>query len=778
MRTSSYINSTCITIVLLLVCVLVLTGCAEKTNAGQVQEKQELTFTARSLSVELPDGFTPGKCFFTDDYFICAGWDKASLQTKVFHIALMDLKQAEAATNSTQDFFKKPIIAMDSHVLASCVDQNGKIYFLNYRKDTKTGQPCYMLDIYNNEKTWGCTKSQDITEALWINNSTGQADIRLSISLMAVDSQERIYFGSSQKNSALWVLDGDGRKIAASEIENTCIEDMALGSDGQVYATSGKNNQNELFTIDAGENSLKAEAVKKLAALPYGGSAGKFITGVSDRFLFSTSMSLYQCGTGDEKEYKLFDWSKVGITGRDIMSAKAISEDEIMIASMTMGGRDMRMTLLMTEKNEGDDGNDRDPAGGNNQTVDKERQTILLTGAEEGSDIQEIIGQFNVSQSGYEVIVQTYESTERLYAEIASGKGPDLINTDYIDVEQFIQKNLLVDLQPFLESSTVLDRENLVDSVCRLNTVQDVLVCIPPAFTVDIITGRASDLGIETGWTIEELINYIEANEGATIAEGATIGDSRYSFIHLATHRNLSKYVDWETGEVSFDQGEFEKLLKFAGDYQPLYDDETSYDPVGRIRDGKVLLYDAGIRNVGEFLLQREVFQEEVAYIGYPTEDGSTCYGLRNIYGFGISSNSKAKDGAWAFIEFLAESQKAEDVIQAAFPTVKSEFEKALEESRVQKSYLDENGKLVERPKYGEGYPSGIELKAYAATQEDTDMLQKLVEGAAYLSGGRGTVDEIVDEEIFSFLNGDKTAEETVRVIQNRVELYVGEQME
>ena len=36
--------------------------------------------------------------------------------------------------------------------------------------------------------------------------------------------------------------------------------------------------------------------------------------------------------------------------------------------------------------------------------------------------------------------------------------------------------------------------------------------------------------------------------------------------------------------------------------------------------------------------------------------------------------------------------------------------------------------------------------------------------------------DDIIQEEAAAFFNGDKTAEETARIIQNRVEIYLGEQ--
>ena len=756
---------------------LLFTGCAARPDSESVPTEPETTFSVQSSTLELPEGFAPAVGLFTEDSFICMAGKEGSSGTEIFQTALEDIKQASGLGEGIQASNLTSVLTIEGHVLASCAGQNGMIYLLEYLPDAETGEAGYTLQVYDNEKSWECLRSQDITDTLWNSQNTGQTDIRLSISIMTVDSQGNVYLCSPFDNSVVWVVDDSGEVIAVSELEYTFIEDMALGSDGQIYAIAGKNKENEIFIIGAGGNRVETETGGAAPSLPYGGLAGKFITGAADRFLFSTSTCVYQCGLKAGQIKKLLEWSEAGIAGSDIKCVRMISEDEIWAVSGKSGSKNMRVTLLTADKN-GSAVKEENGTGEGTTAVDvKEKRTVILTGADHSADLEEMIGLFNVSQNDYEVVVQEYESIERLYAEIASGKGPDLIRTEYIDVEQFVQKGLLEDLQTYLDESDMLSRNDLEENILRLNTVQGVLTCIPPAFTIDIITGRAADLGTETGWTLEEFYAYLQANEGAAIVEGATFGNSQYSCFSLSTHTRLSQYVNWETGEVSFDQGEFEKLLKAAGEYQSRYDDDNSYDVVGRIRDGKVLLYNAGVRKVEDILFQKEIFQGEVAYVGYPTQDGSPCYGLCNIYGFGIRSTSKVKEGAWAFIEFLAGAQKAEEVIQSAFPTVKSEFGRMLSESRVQHFDIDENGNSVELVKYRMGFPSGVLLEAYAATQEDTDMLQRLVEGASYLGSGRGMVDDIAEEEIYNFFNGDKTAEETVEVIQNRVELYVKEKM-
>jgi ABC-type glycerol-3-phosphate transport system substrate-binding protein len=63
----------------------------------------------------------------------------------------------------------------------------------------------------------------------------------------------------------------------------------------------------------------------------------------------------------------------------------------------------------------------------------------------------------------------------------------------------------------------------------------------------------------------------------------------------------------------------------------------------------------------------------------------------------------------------------------------------------------------------------------YALTEEDIARVRDAIEAASTLSASDTTALNIINEELGAYYAGAKTAEETVRLIQSRVALYVGE---
>jgi hypothetical protein len=66
-------------------------------------------------------------------------------------------------------------------------------------------------------------------------------------------------------------------------------------------------------------------------------------------------------------------------------------------------------------------------------------------------------------------------------------------------------------------------------------------------------------------------------------------------------------------------------------------------------------------------------------------------------------------------------------------------------------------------------------LQSYALTEEDIARVRDAIEAASTLSASDTTALNIINEELGAYYAGAKTAEETVRLIQSRVALYVGE---
>lgn len=396
--------------------------------------------------------------------------------------------------------------------------------------------------------------------------------------------------------------------------------------------------------------------------------------------------------------------------------------------------------------------------------------------------------EFNKTNPDYEVVIQHYDwqtGQEQLEMELAMGKGPDLFDMDMVYANKLAEKGLIEDLSTYLADGQGLERENIVGAVVQCNTLEGVLTCVPARFYLEIMLGKKSLIGDESSWTVDEFLKCVKENEGMQIGNGNrwfrnSETDNQYSIIEAAFHTNVEHFIDKEKRQTNFKNEEFCNLLEFAKRYETdSFDYDTDKEFWLQVKDEELLLCQNQLDSVEDYMLSLSVLGKEAQYIGYPTYDGSTCYGISNYVACGMNPNSQVKDGAWAFIEFLIQYRFEDDMFEHGFFSEISGLEAQFSEAMVKEySKAPEGVEPVELPKWNIGYGNGqVIAEAYAATQEDIDALKKLIDGASYVyNAGSNSIYAIVQEETYGYLNGDKTVEETVDIIQNRVQLYLDEQ--
>ena len=138
-------------------------------------------------------------------------------------------------------------------------------------------------------------------------------------------------------------------------------------------------------------------------------------------------------------------------------------------------------------------------------------------------------------------------------------------------------------------------------------------------------------------------------------------------------------------------------------------------------------------------------------------------------------ANSSNPEACWNFISsfFTEEYQTSDNFYQ--IPALKTAFGKKLDDAMKKPYYTDQDGKKVE---YEDTYYLGEkEMKIPPLTQAQRDYLEEYILG---IKAGSYYYDEevynIINEEVQTFFKGEKTAQETASVIQNRVSILVSEQ--
>ncbi len=95
-----------------------------------------------------------------------------------------------------------------------------------------------------------------------------------------------------------------------------------------------------------------------------------------------------------------------------------------------------------------------------------------------------------------------------------------------------------------------------------------------------------------------------------------------------------------------------------------------------------------------------------------------------------------------------------------------------LEEQLVEASkiayYEDENGNLVKLPLFADR-SEGMDF--YAASQEDIDKIREIIGGIRLMRRENSAVAHIIGEEAGAYYAGDRTLDETIEIIENRIRM-------
>ena len=275
----------------------------------------------------------------------------------------------------------------------------------------------------------------------------------------------------------------------------------------------------------------------------------------------------------------------------------------------------------------------------------------------------------------------------------------------------------------------------------------------------------------ETALTPERLFAAAEDSSGA-VPVGAVTRDEMMQYLMAF---NQDAFIDWETGECRFDSEQFEAVLKFVSRFPDTLESgkEEEYLP-GKVQSGEILYTIVDIYNLKSLQIYQEMFGKEVS-LGFPAMDGQGGTLLFPKNAFGITSMSQQKEGAWAFVESVLGAEEEIYNLRwmlGEFPSLKKHMD------TIASSEMEEDRKWAE-----EGYEFGARIfedgtviQFHALTREEIDTILGLVKHASpYFSAQEDQVLRIIGEEAAAYYSGQKKAEDVMRIIQNRVQLYVNE---
>lgn len=593
---------------------------------------------------------------------------------------------------------------------------------------------------------------------------------RFYINYMAFDVNDNIYLGmSSMGEATVYVLDKDMNVL------------FSLTDFGAMFISSMMPYGDTVLVQYYGDNG-RVQAPVDLAAKAFGAqvtlsdtlSYGNILTGQDGQSYLYDDLYLYKYDQVTGKTEKLLSWIDSDINSNYTNNMIAVADDLFITnyQDYTLGTNEI-MVIKQVHVNE-------------------LPQRIKLTYGCVYLDynLRNLIISFNRTNDTYRITIKDYSeySTDddymagytRLNNDLLAGVIPDLISLSNLNINSFTGKDLLEDLYPYIDNDPALSRDYFVDGF--LGAVEDgdgKLYQIGSSFYLATLVGLTSIVGESSVWTIEEMMAaYKTMPESAQLMNWMT----KSSFLSTFLQAALADYVNYETGECSFNSQQFISLLEMANsfptDYDSYYNEDEEYENDGiLLQNQKIMLGNIYLNGFSQLDFYNAFYGAlDITYKGFPTSTGSG-HKMYLESPIAISSASAYKEGAWDFVKLMiGDDYQTSDQIWN-FPVQKVAFDVSAQEAMEPDYYLDENGEKVVYE--NTWHINGVEYIIPPASQEDIDrvidMISSIDNIASYQTDEMMT--SIINEEVEAYFNGSKSAQDVANLIQNRVSTYIMENM-
>lgn len=468
------------------------------------------------------------------------------------------------------------------------------------------------------------------------------------------------------------------------------------------------------------------------------------------------SQQLWQCEKGETPQL-LCDFTMNDYPFEDLYEMEVQSDDSIILMAKLDGEYCLARVLPRAE----------------GET--SEKQELVIAFGYKHLALLKSISRFNRQSDLYHITAIMKEEDETMedygraiQLEMSAGRGPDIMIDDFIsDTSGYITNGYFASLDDVLNKE-----EDYLQSAFVGGRTDGILYGMPYDFTLRFVSYSKDFTGDRDFWTLPEFMKAVEASEAKTLMRGC---DEMDIIMWYGLYDNSNtQYIDWEKGESHLTEQPFLELLKFAAKY-------ADKEKVSREEEGEILRNKSAVSTLSEMIDLREMenldscWEGEAAILGYPRSDQRGVY-IQSRYLY-VNSNSASLEGVKEFLRFLLSTEEQEKYIkmnmEGSFfgycpylPVNLEAFEYLIEcESNLtnkEKKNLSINGR-------------GGSFSRSGLSEEQINTLRNLVNNALPDNFYAKELYSMVAEELQTYFDGQKSAEEVADILDNRVQLYLDE---
>lgn len=462
-----------------------------------------------------------------------------------------------------------------------------------------------------------------------------------TVSSFAIDAQGRVYIDADDQ---LLVRDASGElSWLHFERELASVEDLYLAGDGRVYVFGrGYDGQGRFYYV-----SPEGKHGPELRLIGTSDGAGDFcgaVGGFVSAYIDGAMLYGWEPASGITAE--MLDLVSVGVEPKSLSS---VFETESGYVCLGTEETVSYMTAVSRV-----------------HESEAAQRTELIYSCCGADDLTlSLIAEFNRSESEYLIRIRDYseynspEDPEagyrRLERDVLAGRAGDILDCSGVSTAAAEARGLLTELGALLYADDEL-KSALVKPVLSALETDGGLYTIPSGFGVITALGPARFFGEGSELSYSAALTALGGvSAGCELFDFGTTGPEVLS---LLLEADPDRFIDWESGECSFESEDFIALLEFAGSFPAMSEasEEERLDennqPYARIASGRQLLM-CGIFT-SPYMVQgsTELFSG-ASVTGLPGyEGGFTSVKLEGPV-YAISSGCKDASAAWRLLRSL-----------------------------------------------------------------------------------------------------------------------------
>ncbi|MCL2833615.1 MAG: extracellular solute-binding protein [Treponema sp.] len=382
----------------------------------------------------------------------------------------------------------------------------------------------------------------------------------------------------------------------------------------------------------------------------------------------------------------------------------------------------------------------------------------------------------------------------RVNTNLMSGTGADVYAMDVLPLRKFVGSGTLENLDPYMKGDpgfNIADyRQNIFDALRYRGGIW----FLPMDYTFNyyvydstlVPAQIASVFGADKAWSADKLMKL-----------GIPLYSGNYKLFSMVDYfrgpagmfnqylrENITSFINLETGKPNFLDGQFSGLLASITDYaQKGYIPRgvTGQQNAGQIMQlnmqaptdrfffkssgniGLVTMFSRGTgrqtRMITAGVSAGIEDNDEIAGI-QANADGTVPFNFNQ--GFGINSQSKNKETAWAFMKFLLskEMQLSTNIMNFGLPVNN--------QAREEKAALTFSGAAM-------GINMPVNDQIQTAIENYKTAVEKLSDSINTYVVQDTSLNDMIAQEVQYYFSGSRTADEVAKVLQNKADLYLSE---